>query len=214
MNIEQLIQEASWRIRTWLASPGINHERVGWRHDDACCPLSEWIAFEIEQATGSFPSETISVDAEEVVVGQRIVPLPPVLSLFVDLIDGAVLAPDPWLAQDARVSRQEAEAALAEAERRTYLLLLPKHAASVPRCAYIDAQGRRCERPAATPTVHGFFQHSRWSPHEQEQLCRQNCTPFFGGVCGQHWLQVVVPPASWWPREVGVETEREAALLG
>ena len=209
MNIEQIIAGASWRIRAFLGAPENDPERVGWRHDASCCPLAEWLNFEYIRA-GSFPP-AVSVDADEIIVGETILASSPLLRSFVDLIDGAVLAPDAWKAQDERVSRQEAEAALVEAEKRATRLLLPKQAASVPRCAYVE-NGWRCEMPASTPVVHGFFQLRE--PHEH--ICRQCCIPFIGGVCGKHWLQVVVPPASWWPENSEnsiVEPEREAVPL-
>lgn len=212
MDIEQIIQQASWRIRAWLAARQTDPARVGWRHDDTCCPLAEWLVFEIIRSTGMFPAVTISVDADEIIVGPQVLATPPMLSTFIDLIDGAVLAPDAWMAQDARVSRQETEAALVEAEKRATCLLLPLQAQSVPRCSYIDPFGRRCQMPASTPVVHGFFQRERSEPGRPEYLCRENCVPFFGGVCCRHWLQVVVPPASWWPREAGVEPKCQAVL--
>src|SRR5579885_2363613 len=210
MNIEHLLREASWRVRAFLGAPQTDPARVGWRQDSTCCPLAEWLAYEYLQATGRFPPMIISVDAESIIVGQQMLATPPMLSTFIDLVDSASLAPDTWMARDARVTAREAEAALVEAERRSACRLLPEQTASVPRCAYVE-RGRRCEMPASTPVVHGFFQYNCYSPGEQ--LCRQNCIPFIGGVCAKHWLQVVVPPASWWPREA-VEPEREAALLG
>lgn len=210
MNIEQLITEASWRIRAFLGAPESDSARVGWRGESSLCPLAEWLNFEYLRS-GSFPPP-VSIDAEEIIVGETTLMNPSELRIFVDLIDGAILAPDAWLAEDARVTREEAEAALAEAERRAVRLLLPKQAASVPRCAYSDEDGRRCGMPASTPVVHGFFQRSLG--HEHEHLCRGNCAPFIGGVCSKHWLQVVIPPASWWPQEAAVvERDREAALV-
>jgi len=202
MNIEHLLATAPEHIRAWLAHPSLDRDRVGWRYDVASCPVAAWLDFE---RAGGGPV----VDAETIKVGRQQIATPPLLSLFIDLIDGGYASTNLHIklvgndlvsvSVPAQVTADEALAALAEAERRAAQHQLPARAESLWCC--IDG----CDRRAWSPPLHGFL-----APNEEGPYWREECMEFAGPVCAWHWEFVVAPPPGWW----SVESQRKAVYAG
>jgi hypothetical protein len=211
MTIEQLLAEASWRLRAYLGSDQVDPGRVGWRFAPVLCPVAEWLDFEQLQ-TQDGRTHLPSVGPDDLVYDCKVVATPPLLACFIDLIDAAALAPDAWLAASARVSQAEALAALAEAERCCSRWLLPERAQSVS-CAYSWPGHGRCQAAGVTPEIHGFLM---CDPNPHSRPGRLDCWTFTGRLCTQHLGHLVMPPASWWPEEQEckqIAQVREAVLV-
>ena len=153
-----------------------------------------------------------SVDADDLIYDGERLATPPLLTHFIDLIDLATLAfLDTWLRLDERVSREEALAALAEAERRCACTLLSERVARRFPCAYNAPWGGHCQAASCTPEIYGFL---TTNPNPYKSPDYLECWPFFGRLCARHLGRLVIPPASWWPEgNVVREEEREAVLV-
>lgn len=214
MNIHQLLAEASWRMRAYFGSDNVDSGRVGWRGLPQFCPVAEWLDFEQLQVR-EWRMHLPSVDGDDLVYDGERLATPPLLARFIDLIDTATLASsDTWLRLDDRVSREEALAALAEAERLCSRWLLPERAQSL-QCAYSWPGHTRCRESGVTPEIHGFLM---CDPNPHRRPGRLDCWAFTGRLCGRHLAHLVIPPASWWPEEppsaqATREREREAVLV-
>lgn len=195
MDIHLLLSQASERLRAYWHSDEIEPGRVGWRAEPTSCPVAEWLDYEQYQTLAEDQSILPSVMAEEIALCNQRIATPPLLVYFIDLVDAATLAADTWTAGTNRVGRQEALAALAEAERLAAQRLLP-----APRCAYPDCQAR-----ADTPQLHGFL------TEQVAQPTRKDCWLFAGGLCKQHISHLIVPPATWWPVAIWDELHSHAA---
>lgn len=203
IEIEHVLQGASWRIRAWLASPLIDAGRVGWRAEPDLCPVAEWLFFELLNQT--MPQDLVNVDAEWLIWRGRFLVTPPVLAIFVDLIDQAHCARDAWHTKEDRVSQQEALAALLRAEHLAAQRLLPERVSGNERCAYVDQAGQRCPALPTTPLIHGFH-----SFQATGLVLREECREFVGGLCEQHWPHIVVPREDWWDAPVTAGEHIEA----
>jgi hypothetical protein len=192
LNKEALLNEA-WRLRAWLSLPSIDGDLVGWRNDEILHPVAEWLDYE-QRLARDWSVHLPAVWSDEIALSGCFLAAPPVLCHFIDLIDNAVCAPDTWAARSGRVTRDEALAALAEAERRATQLLL---IAPVFRCAYPE-----CEEPVGSQVLHGFFCAT---PSLDQKPTWGECWPFTGEPCDKHTEHVVVPPPSWWE-----ESEKDA----
>lgn len=184
MDIQTLLAQAPERLRAYWAGeadPG----RVGWRAEPTFCPVAEWLDYEQDRAGVQIAHLPTVRSGEIIFCGKRIA-TPPVLMCFIDLVDAATMAADAWLAGTDRIEREEALAALAEAERRTAQRRL-----LAPCCAFPE-----CGKRVVTPQLHGFL---RAEPNEP--IVRSACWPFAGGLCEQHIAHLIVPPADWWPKE-------------
>lgn len=210
MDIHELLNQADWRLRAYFGSPSTDARLVGWRRDPGACPVAEWLYFEELRSKGFLPDAAIVVDTEWIILRDKMIATPPVLSRFIDLIDrrqGAI-----FCGEGTRVDRAEAQSALLQAEHQVAQRLLPERATSVERCGYHDAGGG-CIKRAISPLIYGFLD---MDPHPHSKPQRGSCRPFLGRLCEEHWQQAVVPPDSWWPeelrgsREVVPQTELEA----
>lgn len=185
------LAESAWRLRAYLGSEDVADHRVGWRGDPSMCPIAEWLEAEAFRTGATKVAIGVVGDEAGVVIDETdawLLPVPPVLQVFQDIIDGAVyieLSQQEW--PTSRVSRRETLMALTEAERRVDRLLLP-----APRCA---APG--CEARVITPQVEGFiYSGPSASP------ARAACYQFAGGLCRSHIANIIVPPDTWWEPEV------------
>jgi hypothetical protein len=211
MTIEQLLAEASWRLRAYFGSDQVDPDRVGWRFAPVLCPVAEWLDFEQLRAHDE-RMHLPSVGPDDIVYDGEVIMTPLLLTTFVDLIDAATCAPNAWLAASARVSQQEALAALAEAERCCTSWLLPARAQSL-QCAYSWPGHGRCQASGITPEIHGFLM---CDPNPHSRPGRLDCWTFTGRLCARHLAHLVMPPASWWPEEhegEQVAQVREAVLV-
>lgn len=195
MKLQQLLEQASWRLRGYLGAPSTDERLVGWRRDGCACPVAEWLLFEAEERGGLPEVSVYSVDHEYIAWGSEIASTPLALVSFIDIIDRQHRM--FWQDNASRVSREEASAALLEAERWMAQRLLPARAESLPRCEYAGKDGHRCGQVAITPVIYGFLDQSA-QPLAKPQ--RASCRLFLGRLCEEHWRRAVIPPSTWWPK--------------
>jgi hypothetical protein len=190
----EVLGQSAWRLRAYLGSQEVSGERVGWRGDPAICPLAEWLEAEAFRAGAERVLVGVVGDEASIFIDEAqawLLPVPRVLQIFQDLIDGAVCYGHVQLAwTTSRVTRQEALAALALAERRADQLA-NQMAITAPRCA---APG--CHERVITPQVEGFLHAGpRSSPGREE------CYQFAGGLCRSHIANIIAAPDTWWEPE-------------
>lgn len=196
MNIHTALTQADWRMRAYFGAPTTDPQRIGWRRDSCNCPIGEWLFFEDPPGGELFPY----IGRDWIIWGNTRVVMPPTLQRFIDLLDRE--PPSIFRGEASCVSRDEAEAALLEAEHQAAMRLLPEYAESLARCDFRDERCT-CLNQAASPQLYGFLDMNA-APHSSKPQ-RASCRLFFGRLCAAHLPRLIVAPDWWWPQEFSAE---------